>query len=329
LYRICFTCILVCYENEQCCPFWEEDSLFHLDGAKRTKMTTDTMMAHCPPPPPTAPPTQHTQVLSGPSIPRASLLTKANHNREESTATITTTTSTSTLVSPKLRSNLMREQKERDPLFFYEVVQTLGVGSMGSVARVRKRQDRVGGSARKDIQEAVRAQNRRKQCLNIPIIGGLFRLCIDDDLTIKPQRESKFLDLANPAKYLKETGNTNHRHAKSSVLIPAMEAIDTVSKGSKSSTPVYFENATDSTRSFGTYSSQQSGSVAVIEYAMKSIHLNRVAGETFIAELKNEIQILKELDHPFIVRAIETFEYRNQIFIVMELCGGGKLLTNH
>lgn len=35
--------------------------------------------------------------------------------------------------------------------------------------------------------------------------------------------------------------------------------------------------------------------------------------------------VLKNLDHAHIVKAIETFEYRNQIFIVQELCSGGDL----
>ena len=62
-------------------------------------------------------------------------------------------------------------------------------------------------------------------------------------------------------------------------------------------------------------------------YAMKSIHLSRIADETFVEELKNEIAILKRLDHPHIVRPIETFNHRNQLFIVMELCSGGDLYS--
>jgi serine/threonine protein kinase len=275
---------------------------------------SNTMMTNSPPPPPHFPVMEHNSNNGGPSIPARSVLTKTNHNREESTTTIT---STSTLVSPKLRSNLMREQKERDPLFFYEVVETLGVGSMGSVTKVRKRQDRIGGSARKDIQEAVREQNRKKECLNIPVIGGLFRLCIDDDLSLKYQKDNKCWDLLNPAKYF--------RGSNGDVFPQEMDTMEEVPPPMKSFAHVYFDNITDSTRSFGTHTSQLSGSVARIEYAMKSIHLSRVTGETFITELKNEIQILKELDHPYIVRPIETFEHRNQIFIVMELCNGGKL----
>ena len=47
----------------------------------------------------------------------------------------------------------MRTQSHRDPLTIYEVMEILGEGSMGSVSRVRKRQDAVGGSARKAFVE--------------------------------------------------------------------------------------------------------------------------------------------------------------------------------
>ena len=39
--------------------------------------------------------------------------------------------------SKVLRSNLTRAHKNRDPLFYYEVQKVLGVGSMGSVVKVR------------------------------------------------------------------------------------------------------------------------------------------------------------------------------------------------
>ncbi|KAG7355129.1 serine:threonine protein kinase [Nitzschia inconspicua] len=273
-------------------------------------MTTTTTS----PPPPPRPHFSSIDSEPEPKVPVPSPLSK--QSRE---------TTANSLVSSKLRSNLMREHKERDPLFFYEVVQTLGVGSMGSVAKVRKRQQRVGGSARKDIQDAVREQKRRKECLKIPIIGGLFRFCIDDGLTLKEPKKGKFVNLSNPAKYLEATGNINHRHEDSSVLLPSMEAI---SADARISSHSYFDNTmNDSARSFGTYSTHQSSSVASIEYAMKSIHLSRVTDDTFVTELKNEIAILKQLDHPYIVRPIETFEHRNQIFIVMELCSGGDLYS--
>jgi hypothetical protein len=69
------------------------------------------------------------------------------HSRDESL--ISVSSNKTSLTSPKLRSNLMREQKERDPLFFYEVVKTLGVGSMvrtpfrrGEQEKKKQKQDR-------------------------------------------------------------------------------------------------------------------------------------------------------------------------------------------
>ncbi|KAG7355131.1 serine/threonine protein kinase [Nitzschia inconspicua] len=63
------------------------------------------------------------------------------------------------------------------------------------------------------------------------------------------------------------------------------------------------------------------------EYALKSIQLNRVS-PAFVDELSNEIDILKTMDHPNIVRLHEVFYQRNkQIFLILELCDGGDLYT--
>lgn len=47
----------------------------------------------------------------------------------------------------------------------------------------------------------------------------------------------------------------------------------------------------------------------------------------FISELKNEISILKTLDHPNIVKAYEVYESKRNIELVMENCSGGDLHT--
>lgn len=196
--------------------------------------------------------------------------------------------------SPHLRSNLTREQRDRDPMFFYEIVQTLGVGSMGSVARVHKRGNALGGSAREGIQEAVRRQKRNRECLNIPIIGGIFRLCIDGDLS--------------------------HSRSSGSFSSLFQSKEDLLLMSNRSEGPFHMSES-ESVISPGSTGASQHNC-----YAMKSIHLNRVTDDSFVTELRNEIAILKQLDHPHIVRPIETFEHRNQIFIVMELCDG-KLLA--
>jgi serine/threonine protein kinase len=61
-------------------------------------------------------------------------------------------------------------------------------------------------------------------------------------------------------------------------------------------------------------------------YALKSIILDRVS-TTFIDELKNEINILKAMDHPNIVKLHEVFSHKKQIYMILELCDGGDLYT--
>lgn len=64
-----------------------------------------------------------------------------------------------------------------------------------------------------------------------------------------------------------------------------------------------------------------------VEYALKSIQLERVS-PTFIDELNNEIDILKTMDHPNIVRLHEVYYQKNkQIYLILELCDGGDLYT--
>jgi len=63
-------------------------------------------------------------------------------------------------------------------------------------------------------------------------------------------------------------------------------------------------------------------------YALKEIRLDCVRSKDrkiYTDELRNEISILKSMDHPHIVKAHEVFETKNQIFLVMEICYGGDL----
>jgi serine/threonine protein kinase len=61
-------------------------------------------------------------------------------------------------------------------------------------------------------------------------------------------------------------------------------------------------------------------------YALKSIQLDRVS-TAFVEELKNEINILKAMDHPNIVKLQEVFSHKKQIYLILELCDGGDLYT--
>lgn len=233
------------------------------------------------------------------------------------------------LLSPEFRTKLMNEQKERDPLFYYHVKKTIGTGSMGSVALVKKRSQTVGGSARKNVREAVRTHKRKQKCFELPFgIGGLFRLCIDAELKVEDA------DLA--PKKGKSRGGKNALLSIETWLGSSQGSSDVSSSDSSDSLSSYpqkqtkgqrklFPSTDDSTAV--TVASSSTRSALDIEYAMKSIHLSRVTDDTFVQELKNEIAILKKLDHPHIVRPLETYYYKHQIFIVMEHCSGGDLYS--
>ncbi len=64
-----------------------------------------------------------------------------------------------------------------------------------------------------------------------------------------------------------------------------------------------------------------------VEYAMKTVHLNRAKRHMKIDELKNELEIMITLNHPNIVRLFEIYESpeRDMLYVIMELCEGGDL----
>jgi len=61
-----------------------------------------------------------------------------------------------------------------------------------------------------------------------------------------------------------------------------------------------------------------------VDYALKQIQLDKVS-TMFLEELHNEIDILKAMDHPNIVKAHEVYHHKKQIYIILELCDGGDL----
>mmetsp|Transcript_44477 Transcript_44477/g.128552 ORF Transcript_44477/g.128552 Transcript_44477/m.128552 type:complete len:533 (-) Transcript_44477:95-1693(-) len=59
-----------------------------------------------------------------------------------------------------------------------------------------------------------------------------------------------------------------------------------------------------------------------IARAVKSVPKKQVVD---VVEFKREIQLMRLMDHPNIIKLFETFEDKNYIYLVMELCTGGEL----
>lgn len=163
---------------------------------------------------------------------------------------------------------------------------------MGSVATVRKRDEVVGGSARKDIMASFHRKQKQDECFRIPIFGPFFQFCVEKVGICREKITSSHRTSSH-----RSTGTEGSRSTD------------------RNSSPSSFRS---SQRDIFITSERSSGSEGYEQkYAMKSIHLSRIADQAFVAELRNEVEILKQLDHRNIVRPIETFDYHNQLFIVM------------
>lgn len=62
------------------------------------------------------------------------------------------------------------------------------------------------------------------------------------------------------------------------------------------------------------------------EYALKSLKKAKLKKDKLF-QLKEEIKIMASLDHPYILRLHESFETKDTIYLVTELCKGGELLN--
>lgn len=185
--------------------------------------------------------------------------------------------------SPNLRGNLTRQHKNRDPFSVYQLVNTLGRGSMGTVDLVRKLS--VGGSARYNTVARAAVQEKYDHCFQLPIIGGLLSLIFQHKAAADLQKAS-----LEPFEQQQDGYNSN----------------DEIDGASADHDP-------------------DSISTNAPTYAMKSIHYNLIKDKVFVDELRNEIAVLKTLDHPHVVRVLETFDFDRRLFVVMEVCSGGDL----
>ena len=209
--------------------------------------------------------------------------------------------------SPTLRGNLTREHKDRDPLQTFQLIKVLGKGSMGNVSLVRKRS--VGGSARFNAAARQAVQQKYEQCFQLPIIGGCLELCLRDKARREMHQAASSRDalivLQSPGDAAAKNDNHNNNNDEEDSTQPTSLLSDTMTPSSSSKT--------------------NSSSQPI--YAMKSIHYSLIQDPTFVHELRNEVMVLKTLDHPHIVRIQETFDYQQQLFVVMEVCTGGDLYT--
>jgi len=197
--------------------------------------------------------------------------------------------------------NIVRERSGWSSEFdkYYEVERVIGEGSIGTVFVVKRRPESIGGSAR------AHGEFHGRSSMSIRsggTISGVFS--ISPESSLHGGRTVGSIDGSGHGR-----GRSLSLDSKSGCHTP-----------STPSSPVRTPNGSPRR-------------MAVIDdepyrYALKTIQLNRVS-ESFLKELRNEVEILKSLDHPNIVRPVEVFESaRNRrLFVVMKLCSGGDLYS--
>ena len=172
--------------------------------------------------------------------------------------------------APLLHQNLMLQRRDRDPMIYYEVVSILGKGSMGSVSKVKKREET--GSARPGFLQSY-AVVRSNNNLLTRISRCCWNLCFDDEEEECFSSQSHPRDLFVPVNPM----GIPHR-SPSSLQSPTSECLPLIPKEELSSM-IRFERQD-------------------AFFALKSIHYSMAKNQTLIEELKNEVEILKTLDHP-------------------------------
>ena len=191
-------------------------------------------------------------------------------------------------------------EKEFDEI--YEVLHEIGQGGLCKIFKLRKNDDQIGGSSRPELVK----KRKRKNLLKL----GLFRKTL-------PSNGSK----SNLIDVLQHPSAPHHASSESSELPSSGGGGDSSSEKSgedgqqKPSIP----------KQAAMRESFSSGGPTMY-FALKVINLAMVK-EDQIDQLKNEVEILKTLDHKNIIKAYETFQMtqHKKLMIVMELCNGGDM----
>ena len=237
---------------------------------------------------------------------------RSNHRKDPShhaASPFSSEGSGDTVSIPTLHGSLLRVHQKRDPLRYYEIVTVLGEGSMGSVSKVIKRASAKGGSARRNF---VRREKQHEWCFGLfdPENCGRFNIFCPVD---KDEDEVQHADIFWSDSLKSNEGMTAISESEGTSSTTE-GAISPASAASKAKHYASFKSS-----SIITYESKESF------FALKSIRLDQCKDDVLREELLNEIAILQRLDHPHIVKALETFQFNDRLYVVLELCSGGDL----
>ncbi|GAX10977.1 hypothetical protein FisN_2Lh507 [Fistulifera solaris] len=138
---------------------------------------------------------------------------------------------------------------------------------------------------------------------------------IGEDISTRDLNRSGILDLVNLRQEMQEKGGiaTNVVRIETPFGKPIEEIYDGVHDG-----PVLGSGVSGIVR---LVTHRETG----VNYAVKCLDIGLVDSIEGLRQLRNEIFIMCQLDHPNIVRIEEVYESTNEIYILQELCHGGDL----
>jgi serine/threonine protein kinase len=207
-------------------------------------------------------------------------------------ATITLTSSSSSLYE-----NLLMERRGRDPMNYYEIVKSLGEGSMGSVCKVRKRDD--SGSARPGFVVPPRGAaqfswSKLSSCLSWWCCGF-----DDDDEDYEQDYNYPYGYRINNVRNVRKhtQGQSKNENKIVDLFNSERSKIDLELHDEVSQNNLPQEELSSFIR-FGPTDKY---------FALKSIHLSKARNSALREELKNEVTILKTLDHPVSIHSFCCF----------------------
>jgi hypothetical protein len=203
-------------------------------------------------------------------------------------------TNNSSFYPSSVHRNLMRANpSHRNPMRYYQIVKVLGEGSMGSVAKVKKRDRAKGGSARTQFVKEER--DSEAFCFCLPFFGSFanrMRASFDSArnpflVLVASSDEMSPLanDLSNGSSLQTSgaVGGSSKYSSDGSALSPDSGRCCTKKCDAGRGRKGHMQDAWPSTSTLITHGTKKES-----YYALKSIHLDRCTNRAYMKELRNE-----------------------------------------
>ena len=244
-----------------------------------------------------------------------------------------------------LLENMMRWHTH-SPHDDYAVLSTIGEGSMGCVERVVRRHRRHPTHPRKTEEDGDERMRESERSDDVPCLGGIFAKCCSDGRPdrkrervekggMPPSRNSIWATLSS---MFGGRGDALVDPADGDRTPPIGTPVTTSRSSAASEATVFSEPGAvpapptardvhgESEHNTGAPSPRRGAQHAPRQYALKSIRLDRTSfKKSDESELRNEISVLRSLDHPNVVHVIDAYDAGSTVYVVLDLCEGGDL----